>query len=429
MPYPSIVGVAGMIGCGKTTLARALAHQLKWQVVPRSVLGARYLRDLFHDQRRWAFETQVSFLAQRVHELVATLEDGYSVLLDRTIYEDIDVFAAHFRSTGQIDARSYATYRTLAEHFVQTLPRPDLIVYCQCSLGTIRRRLAERGRDFDTLYPPGHVETLYRLYGEWRDSFRLAPVYTIDSDVLDLRDSRIVASIRNELLSLLTSPQAGDPAQLSLFPESSRPSAQLNLLQGIMPIPAAARVASAPRRARPEERVLPFPSAYIAAPFTAAASEEQQQDASMLFPHSAPHGRIPKGRYRQVLLRISRELRAIGFNTILPHRDYNQWGRRLLEPGQVITLCTEGVIRSDVFVGLLSSSTGSHYECGLACALSKPTLFIQCQELGTSFMATGVASAFSQSLLVECQYLEEVPSAVRCPAAEEFLRRFIGAGS
>lgn len=420
MAVPYLIGIAGMMGSGKTTLARGLSKRFGWPVLANRSSAGEYLVDLFADSNRWAFETQVAFLAQRAREIAEAREQNVDAVLDRTIYEDVGIFALHFRRTGRIDKRSYKTYQSLADHYLATLPVPDLVIYVDCPIDAVRERVSGRGREVDNRYPVGHLEAISALYQRWATDFREAPFYRVDGAAHDLRKDGIADRISAEVRSLLLG-DVGDGRQLQLFEPTEIVRPTPVFLEPLVAMPQArpsAGVRSPLRSGTLSAKQ--FPVAYIAAPFTSVATETSPA-ASGLFDLSAPHGRIPPGRYRTALLSVARSLGQLGADTILPHRDYNKWGRVIRQPEEVVRLCTEGVVQADFFVGLLGGSPGSHYEYGVARGMDKPCVIIQCAEIPSSFIAQGIEST-PRSLVLSCGTLAEIPRLLVCQSVRHFMQ-------
>ncbi len=179
------VAVAGNIGVGKSTLTELLCYRLGWKPFFEAVSDNPYLSDFYADMHRWSFHSQVFFLARRLHHYHRLVEHPTSVIQDRTIYEDAEVFAENLYRQGYLSPRDYRTYRDIYEAVVTFLPPPDLIIYLKASETTLRRRIALRGREFERDISEEYLAQLNRLYDEWIQGFKLCPVLTILADDLD----------------------------------------------------------------------------------------------------------------------------------------------------------------------------------------------------------------------------------------------------
>lgn len=179
------VVLAGNIGAGKSTLVQMMCERFGWKPYYEPVTQNPYLEKFYSDMKRWAFHSQVFFMTHRVKAHHALSDDPHSVVQDRSIYEDAEVFARNLYLGGQMDADDYATYRELYTLFTRLLPVPDLVVYLQVSVETLQKRIAKRGRNYEGTIPDEYLEGLNRLYEEWIGSFDLAPVLTVPGDKLD----------------------------------------------------------------------------------------------------------------------------------------------------------------------------------------------------------------------------------------------------
>jgi deoxyadenosine/deoxycytidine kinase len=179
------VVLAGNIGAGKTTLVALMCELLGWKPYFEPVAENPYLVDFYRDMASWAFHSQVFFLTHRVRSHRALMDDPWSVVQDRSLYEDAEVFARNLHRQGHISARDWETYQGLYQTFTALLPPPDLVVYLRASVPILRRRIAQRGRGFEAGISDEYLEQLNALYEEWIAGFSLAPVLTITSDRLD----------------------------------------------------------------------------------------------------------------------------------------------------------------------------------------------------------------------------------------------------
>ena len=179
------IAIAGNMGVGKSTLTALLSEKLGWEPFYEAVDDNPYLADFYKDMQKWAFHSQVLFLSRRLRHHHLLLNRPDSVIQDRTVYEDAEVFAENLYRQGHMGERDYRSYRELYEVLTMFLPPPDLVVYLQASVPTLKYRIAFRGRDFEQDIPTDYLERLNRLYEEWANSFTLCPMLTVPSDSLD----------------------------------------------------------------------------------------------------------------------------------------------------------------------------------------------------------------------------------------------------
>ncbi len=179
------VVVAGNIGVGKSTLVNLLCRKMKWEPFYEKVAENPYLSDFYKDMSAWAFHSQVCFLTHRLraHHQIASYPA--SIIQDRSVYEDAEIFAQNLYLQGFIHARDYATYRELYETVMDFLPPPDLVIYLRASLPTLTKRISQRGRDYERSITPEYLGSLNRLYENWIANFTLCPVLTVPADDVD----------------------------------------------------------------------------------------------------------------------------------------------------------------------------------------------------------------------------------------------------
>lgn len=179
------VAVAGNIGVGKSTLVKKLAQQLNWEPYYEPVAENPYLEDFYEDMKAWAFQSQVFFLSHRLRMHLDLLENPASVIQDRSVYEDAEIFAANLYRQGQMGERDFSSYRKLYSLLSTMLRPPDLVIYLRASVPTLQRRIAMRGRDFESGIDSSYLERLNELYEQWISSFALCPVLTVPTDQMD----------------------------------------------------------------------------------------------------------------------------------------------------------------------------------------------------------------------------------------------------
>ena len=179
------IAVAGNIGVGKTTLTSLLSHRLQWEPFLEGVSDNPYLADFYTDMQKWSFHSQIFFLAKRLahHKKLLTRPD--SVIQDRTVYEDAEIFARNLYIQGDMNERDYATYSELYRAVASILPPPNLVIYLRATVDVLRSRIQKRNRSFEREITMDYLVRLNQLYEDWFEHFVLCPVLTIPADKLD----------------------------------------------------------------------------------------------------------------------------------------------------------------------------------------------------------------------------------------------------
>jgi len=180
-----LIIVAGNIGVGKTSLAERLGARLGWRTAFESVADNPYLPDFYADMRTWSFHLQVFFLGHRARQYLEMASDPQSVILDRSIYEDVYIFARALHHMGNLTERDYLSYRRVFDLVVGNLPAPDLLIYLRAPVSVLMGRIHNRGRAMESGISSDYLGLLETFYDEWMATYDVCPVLTIRSDDLD----------------------------------------------------------------------------------------------------------------------------------------------------------------------------------------------------------------------------------------------------
>ena len=179
------IAIAGNMGTGKSTLVDFLAKT--YGVMPFYEPNDEnpYLGDFYKDMKRWAFQSQLYFLSSkfRLHQELDR-QPGV-VALDRTIFEDAEIFATALHQMRKISKRDWATYQGMYAAILDAIKPPDLMIYLRCSMRTLRKRIRLRGRAMEQDVPRAYLKRLERLYEEWIASYEMSDVLVLQTDKLD----------------------------------------------------------------------------------------------------------------------------------------------------------------------------------------------------------------------------------------------------
>jgi deoxyadenosine/deoxycytidine kinase len=186
-----IVAVAGTIGSGKTSLVAWLVK--RYGLVPFYEPNDEnpYLADFYADMRRWSFHSQCFFLAHKL-QLHQKLERTTApAVIDRTIYEDAEIFAKNLYQKRLMSKRDWEVYAHLYAGIRRALQPPDVLIALTCSLPAAKKRIAKRGREMEKEIPHSYLKRLHGLYEAWFDSYELSPIVRIDTTKMDYAEDLV----------------------------------------------------------------------------------------------------------------------------------------------------------------------------------------------------------------------------------------------
>ena len=179
------IAIAGNMGSGKSTLVDFLSRT--YGVTPFYEPNDEnpYLADFYKDMKGWAFQSQLYFLSNkfRLHQELDR-QPGV-VALDRTIFEDAEIFATALFQMRKISKRDWQTYQSFYGAILDAIQPPDLMIYLRCSMRTLRQRIRLRGRKMEQDVPLPYLRRLDRLYEDWIGSYGMSDVLVLETDQLD----------------------------------------------------------------------------------------------------------------------------------------------------------------------------------------------------------------------------------------------------
>ncbi|KAA3614831.1 MAG: deoxynucleoside kinase [Calditrichaeota bacterium] len=181
------VAIAGNIGVGKTTLTKKLSERLEWKAYYEKVVDNPYLSDFYADMNRWSFHLQVFFLSNRFKNQREINDWPDSCIQDRSIYEDVEIFAHTLHKQGSMSDKDYENYHELFSTMVEYLRKPDIILYLRSSVDRLIKQIAKRGREYEKTIDPKYLVQLNEAYDEWierakDDGFHVVTIETKNHD-------------------------------------------------------------------------------------------------------------------------------------------------------------------------------------------------------------------------------------------------------
>ena len=181
------IGVAGNIGCGKTTLTRMLAEYYKWTPRYEAVTYNPYLEDYYSDISRWSFNLEVYFLAQRFKDVLDIAKAQDVIIQDRTIMEGVEIFVANNHKLGNLTDRDFETYMDLFRLMMSLVKEPDLLIYIRSSIPHQVSQIQKHGREYEQGISIEYLTGLNELYKDWISRYK-GKLIVIDGDDLDFEN-------------------------------------------------------------------------------------------------------------------------------------------------------------------------------------------------------------------------------------------------
>lgn len=179
------IAIAGNIGSGKTTLAEKLAKHYRWDTEFESVDNNPYLADFYEDMKKWAFHLQIFFLNSRIQQIRRIQKSDKTVVQDRTIYEDANIFARNLHASGYINDRDYQNYLSIYESMIDFVKAPDLLIYLKADIPKLIEQIQKRGRYFEDAMRIDYLKNLNKHYKEWISAYDLGKLLIVDVNNMD----------------------------------------------------------------------------------------------------------------------------------------------------------------------------------------------------------------------------------------------------
>lgn len=387
-----IIAVSGNVGSGKTTLAKYISEKYCFDYIPQHRLEFDFIDDFFNDIEGKFFPAQVSFLLSKAIELQELYSTQKNIVIDRSLLEDIDVFARLWIENRNIDPKIIQLYKHTAEFIKASVPPPDVYLICRCPAEVSISRIDQRKkRHFEDKYPPNHVQMLEQYYSMLCIE-QNTPYVNIDTVYYDFKDKSDLEFVCNEIFSHLEYSQ--DYVQLSFL--ESTPN---------FPKPVVAGMDfhnfshHSPIYYKHESKRSEY--IYFAAPFTQVAEkgrklndfEKNNNNFLHMIQDTHLYGELPE-KYRRTLIKIQKALeRKYNHKVFIPHKEINKWGKTSYPPEYLAPQIVDSVKNAFAFVAIPGNSLGVHLELGIAISQKIPTTIFDVDEYRCGYLVKGLAES------------------------------------
>jgi deoxyguanosine kinase len=216
------IAIEGVIGVGKTTLARLLQTHFEAKILLEVFEENPFLADFYQDRGRYAFQTQIFFLLSRYHQQHKAVPRA---LRKATLISDYTFAKDELFAWLNLKDDELAMYGRVHAALSEKIPKPDLIVYLRAEHETIMRRIAQRDRPYERDMDPGYIRELATSYDAWLHNMQEIPVLTVDVTALDFlgseQDLALVARAIGEALAKQGEQTKTADSQLTLLQQGN----------------------------------------------------------------------------------------------------------------------------------------------------------------------------------------------------------------
>lgn len=206
MLQPFYLAIEGVIGVGKTALARLLQPRFHANLLLEVFEENPFLSDFYADRERYAFQTQIFFLLSRYRQQQDVRTLSRPLIADYTFAKDR--LFAHLNLKGD----ELATYELLHQALAEKVVLPDLVVYLQADLDVLMARIAMRDRPYERGIDPGYIESLRQAYEHHFACYTATPLLVINTNHLDfVRNPQDLAFVESQIREALERIQSSVP--------------------------------------------------------------------------------------------------------------------------------------------------------------------------------------------------------------------------
>jgi len=203
MDFPYHIAVEGVIGAGKTSLAKMLAAKLDAVTVLEKPEENPFLPDFYRDRQRFAFQTQLFFLLSRFKQQEEFPQPDF---FHKRVVSDYIFAKDRIFASLNLDDREMALYSKIADLLETRAAKPDLVIYLQSSVNRLIKNIRIRSRSYERELTEDYLQELTEAYNRYFFSYQSSPLLMVNAEKLDFVKNK---DHFEELLQKIITPFSG----------------------------------------------------------------------------------------------------------------------------------------------------------------------------------------------------------------------------
>jgi len=180
------IAIEGVIGVGKTSLAKLMAERLEGMLLLEDSESNPYLKDFYRNPQRYAFQTQLFFLISRYRQLLSLPQKDlfYPYLIADYIFAKDKIFAQI-----NLEERDYILYEKVTRFLEKEIPKPDLVIYLQSTAEKLFANIKKRNKEYERNISIDYIRRLNEAYNDFFFHYRQTPLLVINTSEIDFVDN------------------------------------------------------------------------------------------------------------------------------------------------------------------------------------------------------------------------------------------------
>jgi len=203
MKHLYYIAIEGVIGVGKTSLAKLLAEKLSAKLILERFEENPFLEDFYHEPERYAFQTQLYFLLSRYKQQVELKQVDlfHNLLISDYMFAKDKLFA-----NLNLNEKELTLYERIANLLEREIPTPDLVVFLQASTDRLMVNIQQRARDYEREIAREYIESLNQIYNEFFFRYQKSPLIILNTNEIDFVHN---PADLDELVRIIRQPVSG----------------------------------------------------------------------------------------------------------------------------------------------------------------------------------------------------------------------------